>query len=560
MKNLGKFKTNSIKYIEEISFTQLKIGINNFKNYIIKIDDNFEIKFVIDKTCDHAGGKLVIKDNEAVCPMHDWRLNLETLKYNNSHISKDQIAFQIINNDRLAIENSEEHLENPFLQKCASEKAIFKWLNHACIYVKYKNVSFITDPWLFGPAFMTGWWLEKESSVDSIELLKNADFVYISHNHPDHLHSETLSILEKDKKIIVPNFKSKSAEKYLKSLGFINILPLEFNNIFELENNFHISIFKSGDFRDDSGVYINIGGFQILLTVDSNYLNSFVLPKNLDLLATSFASGASGFPICYENYNIQEISKIINRNKLSTKASVINYIKTTNPKYYLPYAGMFKEYADRDSFILNHNIKNSLDDLRLICEKNEVIFLEPQKEGFYEINGKNIDFVSTPTLYLEKDDTNWYIESYKRDFVYSSIKIIEYFKNSEFFDKQIVQIIPTDDSFESIIDEIIYIDFYNQIFKIISSDDLVSEKSGYKVMKVKIRKEIIACVVENKIPWEDLSIGFQMRVFRSPNQYESTFWYHFTNNYINDREFRYSSFCGACNLINQNPVFNKSNL
>ena len=67
-----------------------------------------------------------------------------------------------------------------------------------------------------------------------------------------------------------------------------------------------LSLLKAGDFRDDSGIYFNYGNFSFLSTVDSNDLNFGVLPLAPTLLATSFAGGASGFPLCFDVYNDQE--------------------------------------------------------------------------------------------------------------------------------------------------------------------------------------------------------------------------------------------------------------
>jgi CMP-N-acetylneuraminate monooxygenase len=41
-------------------------------------------------------------------------------------------------------------------------------------------------------------------------------------------------------------------------------------------------------------------------------------------------------------------------------------------------------------------------------------------------------------------------------------------------------------------------------------------------------------VVANGLPWEDLSIGFQCRVDRAPDVYNSDFWFHFTNVHIGE--------------------------
>jgi CMP-N-acetylneuraminate monooxygenase len=57
--------------------------------------------------------------------------------------------------------------------------------------------------------------------------------------------------------------------------------------------------------------------------------------------------------------------------------------------------------------------------------------------------------------------------------------------------------------------------------------------------------------IYNKEPWEDLSIGFQCKIERNPNEYNTKFWYHFTNKYITNKNIRFSSPCYSCDSINQ---------
>ena len=66
---------------------------------------------------------------------------------------------------------------------------------------------------------------------------------------------------------------------------------------------------KSGDFRDDSGIYFSIGKFKSILAVDTNSINFFSLPNNITFLASSFAGGASGYPVCFDNLEIDEKKK-----------------------------------------------------------------------------------------------------------------------------------------------------------------------------------------------------------------------------------------------------------
>lgn len=560
MKYLGRFKIEHGKSKFNIDFDTLEIGINNLKDYIIKLGDNNEILYVINKTCDHAGGKLIVKGEKAICPMHNWQLNLESLKYNDSHICKEPLEYSLDESGNLMIDDSHKTLRNPF---CPSKegRVEIRWLNHATVRIFCNGVSIITDPWLFGPAFLTGWWLQSPSPSDSLDLLKQADFVYISHNHPDHLHAETLAIIDKSKPIITPRFKSDSSKKFLNGLGFENIITPDFLDIIEIAENFQFSILKSGDFRDDSGIYFSANGHELLLTVDSNYLNSHTLPQNVDLLMTSFAGGASGFPLCYENYSEEEKSSIIQRNRNSIKFNVTSYLKATSPKYYIPYAGMFSEYADRDQYITERNIKNPFEVYNKIASQLNVIAIqaESNKTICFEDGQMQLNSL-TDTNYLKKEDTLFYIKNLKEEFPFDAKKVIKYLKESKYEANQILQVIPCDDSFITCEGEIVFADFNNNVFKIIQENELINEKEGYRVMQLKVRPEVMMCIVENYLPWEDMSIGFQMRASRFPNEYESDFWFHFTNEYIAKENFRYTSYCGACTIIDQNPIWAKSNI
>ena len=85
-------------------------------------------------------------------------------------------------------------------------------------------------------AFNTGWWLKNKTKNDWLKELNSCSFIYISHNHPSHLHPLTLSKVRKDMPIIVPNFISDSTGRYVESLGFKNIERLEFQKEYQFKN------------------------------------------------------------------------------------------------------------------------------------------------------------------------------------------------------------------------------------------------------------------------------------------------------------------------------------
>ena len=82
------------KELIKIPLSSIFEGVNTMKNYFIK-KENKKIVYIIDRICDHNGGKLINKKDLAICPLHGWELNLKTLKYNDSMVCKEKVNFKI---------------------------------------------------------------------------------------------------------------------------------------------------------------------------------------------------------------------------------------------------------------------------------------------------------------------------------------------------------------------------------------------------------------------------------------------------------------------------------
>lgn len=555
MRRLGELQLRTEDRSRTILRKDLVVGVNDTGGHFVRIRDDGSIAYVIDKVCDHAGGRLILKEGKAVCPMHGWRLDLDDLRYNDSHVRKSTTDHTLDEAGNIVLSEAVGHLFDPF--KGEKKGAVrVRWLNHATVHVECNGKTLVTDPWLFGPAFMTGWWLASPSPADSVELLKQADHIFISHNHPDHLHAETLAVLPRDKPLLVADFKTRSCEKYLRALGFTNVTALPFKEVHQLGEHFHISVLKSGDFRDDSGLYICANGHSFLLTVDCNFLNHHILPRDLDLLMTSFAGGASGFPLCFDNLGPEEKQNVLERNKASLRFMVTQYIKTTRPRYYMPYAGMFTERAPRDAYILEHNAKNSASMFIELARTAGAALVHPAHEHLLHFADGDLRLEPVVDIgHLAPEDPAIYLEALKQEHPFDAERVIDYLKGSGYRGDRILYLIPTDDTFQPTNDPVIRSDFKRNVHERVTLADIVPEQAGMSVLQLHIRREVLMCVVENQLPWEDFSIGFQMRVLRAPNTYESDLWYHFTNVYIAGHHFRYSSFCGACTVVEQNPIW-----
>jgi CMP-N-acetylneuraminate monooxygenase len=546
-----KLKKNSIL----LRLDSLKNGINNLENFIINVDFESGKMKIYDRICDHNGGRLISRQNKIICPLHNWQFNAGTGEYVNINYKKKPLySGKIKNKINLETFSYSREINEQFDSNLEIK---IRWLNHACLIFQVENFKIATDPWLVGPAFSNGWWLKHKSPKDCLEQINSCDLLFISHNHPDHLHVETLNKVNKNINIITPNFKSNSTFKFLKELGFNNINTLNFDKkICKKNSELEISLLKSGDFRDDSGIFIQAGKFKFMATVDSNFIDFYRFPDKIDVLASSFAGGATGFPLCFDNYTQEEKKFILERNKKTVIFSNEKVIKLSKTKYFIPYAGFFTEDKKRDRYIKENNLKNNINDYLPVCKKFDTQLLNVEEYDTYFFSGNTlIKSEKNNILKIKEKSKNWYITQTKTLYKKINInEIEEYFNKSHFFYDLVLQLDLVNDSFTKIKKSFL-INFYKSEPAEVSLNNNKKNKSNINrncnFKKIKIRYHEFIKVVKQGLPWEDLSIGFQCRIERNPNVYNSDFWYHFTNVYVSENVKGRSENCSGCAIINQ---------
>ena len=557
-KNLGKIRYKIKSQRVKIDLQTITEGVNFTEEFII-YKKNSQLS-VYDRICDHNSGKLISKNGKTFCPMHNWEFFPETGIYKNG-LKKKEKDFKILNNQISIIEKK----FYPEIKSTKDDANIkIRYINHAFLIIENNNFKFATDPWALGPAFNTGWWLKHKTIKNWKEELNSCDFIYISHNHPDHCHELTLSYIKKDLPVVVPNFITNSAGMLIEDLGFKKIHKMNFEDQYQFKNTELIfTIFKSGDLREDSGLYFSAGNFKALLTVDANNLNFLKLPK-VDLFASSFAGGAHGYPLNCENYELKDRIKMLQIDKNFIKKTKFKYIKQIKPTYFLPYAGFFTEKLSRDEIYIKYNVKNKTKDYYNICKKYDVKILDPEKKDTFQFNSrKECKSAKYKGEYFkdadEKKYLDYYITKYKKiDKEY----IKNYFINSNFHDDSILYISLTNDNFK-ISNLNFKITFTKNIkFEELKKDFLISLNKEKNYLFLKIRKESFLNTIYNKRSWEDIAIGFQNRQLRKPNLYNSNFWYHFSNIYVSKKHVKSFTDCSSCFSLNQdihNLIFKNKN-
>jgi len=99
-------------------------------------------------------------------------------------------------------------------------------VSHASVLINSGDCLIWTDPWLEGKAFNNSWALFPEARFDPSRL-EQIEYLWISHEHPDHFHIPTLRSLPASfKERVIVLYQKLNSEKMIaafKQLGFTNI-------------------------------------------------------------------------------------------------------------------------------------------------------------------------------------------------------------------------------------------------------------------------------------------------------------------------------------------------
>lgn len=511
---------------------------------VIKAGSSYQ---AIRNRCRHESGTFKkSSDCLLTCVKHGWVLNAESLVYVNPKGGLKQ--------DQLILEEKDGWLEIyeqdyiPVITQIdrkplrASELQV-RFYVHACVEIKCGDDYIYTDPWVIGPAFSRGWWLVHKPPVDWLENIVKAKAVYISHNHSDHLNIPSLQEIVKRNpslQIFVPAFKSRSCTNLLEGLGFTNVKRQEFYEWIVLSDSCRMMIVPDTTGRDDSGMLLDYKGHLILNTVDCSNLDTTRLPKNIDLMMSSFASGASGYPVCWSDLYSQEfILERVARNRDLIVERVTRQIRELEPKVFMPFAGYFSEEHPADLEIKQLNQKNTAEDLAKLLQQKfpDMQVWNPNQADLIDLSDNSCSLTRKDLIQDYSDfDFDKYLKPIREaaSVIKDTRDIESYFKWSGFVGNLVLHVIETDENFQELRNEFLY-DFLKQ--------ELIKSRPGreHNYLRMKVRQDIFRYVLVEALPWEEISIGFQGRFYREPDCYNFDFWDHFQNKLPAESPFRFNS-------------------
>lgn len=534
---------------------ELQNGINEIfangeKFFIHKSQDGIKIYSSI---CPHQGGRLFCDDsNEIFCKVHNWRfcassgksLNIQSASMfeidssldNNGdiYIADSAISLHSINAN-ITSTNSSTPTPTIKTKKQHSDFGNFtiRLHSHACLEFRYNDFSLLCDPWIVGSAFFGAWRHYPTPIIDKnniSHLAKRTNAIWISHEHSDHFHPPTLEFFDRKTPIFVPAFPNGRMEKRLQQMGFYNIVTASFGEKIKIGENIFITTFEPASLWNDAQILLEVGGFKILNVNDAGINHKIhKIIKKVDLLASAFSPGASGYPATWEHLSNQAKINIYEKSRLATLEMLKEACKMYSAKYFLPFASYF---------VLNHPLHLKYMNLLRKNLPNDV------KNAFRDSGTQVIDLLAGDSFNMA-DNRIERIERVQNLFDFQHIKahIIDDFDRAEFakaypnreiykYDKQVCR-----HYFENLnnVPEMIFCeDLTMNIFPSENESFCIEIRNGkLKVLEritesanitMKIPSEILMYICVNNESWDEATIGYWCEFSRNPDIYHTEFW------------------------------------
>jgi UDP-MurNAc hydroxylase len=230
------------------------------------------------------------------------------------------------------------------------------FVGHACIVAECSGTSILMDPWLSGKIFNNSWTLRPEPVMDPA-LLDRIDYLWISHEHPDHCHFPTLSSFpDSFKQRVTILFQTRDSAKMLaafKGLGYQRFRLLPHREIVPLTEEphgtkvycYHAGLMDSAlAVIDDQRVVLNANDARISTSECRLILQDL---KHVDVLLNQFSLAAyAGFEPP-EQYlperarqvlrNVSEVHRALDA-KLTIPFASFIYFSSEDNKYVNPFA------------------------------------------------------------------------------------------------------------------------------------------------------------------------------------------------------------------------------
>jgi len=505
------------------------------RRFILHVSEAGQVRAAHNR-CRHQGGRfLPAGDCTVRCPWHGWVLDVARMTYVNPRGATAHPELEAEREgDTLSL--WETTAAQPWLvapqrlEPLGPGELTLRYFAHACTAIEAGGYVLCTDPWLEGPAFTRGWWLAHAPPVGALEAVAQADLVYISHNHSDHLNPTTLRRLARlapQLAVIVPEFESDSCERLVRSYGLSNVRAVPFERWLELGPYLRVMPLRYATASGDSGLLVEYKGHRILNAVDCSDLNQGHLPDGVDLFMSSFSRGASGFPVCWgELFDAESMQTWIERDHNNGVRRVSETVRRCAPRAYLPFASFFTEAHPADAAIQRINRKVTPAEICAAIARTspDTFTWQPHPGDCLDLADLSLTRGEAPRAPAWDFETHLAPVEACRGFapLGTAEGVLHYFEWAGFRADLVLHLIETDDHFERLGKE--------WLLDLSGPRLLERRPTGpHRYLRLRVRGDVLRHTLRYGLPWDEISIGFNARMYREPNAYNLDFWSHFQN-------------------------------
>jgi UDP-MurNAc hydroxylase len=265
-----------------------------------------------------------------------------------------------------------------------------QFLNHASVKVLTDTVTIVSDPWLSGPIFNRGWKLISTSD-ELFPIAADADFLWISHEHPDHFSPGFFTRLtDRKPRVLFQATRDRRVARYLTERGF---------DVREIRNFERINVSPSERFMVgrnglyDSWSLFESGGKRILNINDCIVKTRGILRGikkrigHVDVLLTQFS---------YAGWVGERGNKALHEDAARRRLGVVRtQIECLEPDYVVPFAS-FSWYSHEENAYLNASVNRIPDFLEVCAQTSSIpIVMKPMDVwgvGEAHDNGAAVEF------------------------------------------------------------------------------------------------------------------------------------------------------------------------
>lgn len=229
------------------------------------------------------------------------------------------------------------------------------YISHATLLIETEGYTLVTDPWVMGSAYCNQWHLFPKAVAP--EKIKNADAVIYSHGHEDHLHAQSLQLVQKNATLLYPYSWYGGTTEFFHELGFRQVKEVVNEQTVELHKGIKVTYLANNldnvmVIEAEGKVIVNIN--DALPSASPGMIAYFIRkisarwPK-IDYLFSSYG-GAAYFPntVHLQNKNDVEIAET---RELFFVSNFCDIVAALKPVYAIPFATDFVLLDDHQRWV-----------------------------------------------------------------------------------------------------------------------------------------------------------------------------------------------------------------